>query len=135
MRLRLRQRPKDEDERILPLINIVFLLLIFFMVLGKISASDPFEISPVLSSSKGTPPVEPLLVQVGSKGELALNGAVMDELALVAAVEAAIREDATALVRLKADGEADALFVVMLMERLRVAGVKGVRFMTAPLHE
>ena len=32
---------RSEDDRILPLINVVFLLLIFFMLAGKLSASDP----------------------------------------------------------------------------------------------
>ena len=31
-------RPKNDEERILPLINVVFLLLIFFMLAGKLSA-------------------------------------------------------------------------------------------------
>ena len=44
-------RPRNEDERILPLINVVFLLLIFFMLAGRLSASDPFQVEPPRSSA------------------------------------------------------------------------------------
>ncbi|MBX2853502.1 MAG: biopolymer transporter ExbD [Rhodobacteraceae bacterium] len=132
MRRRSRERRSDEEERVLPLINIVFLLLIFFMVVGKISASDPFEITPTQSASEGAPPMEPLMVQIGGEGQLALNGAVLDEASLLAAVEAAIARDQASDVRVKADGGVEAADVVRLLERLQAVGVNGVRLMTVP---
>lgn len=132
MRRRSRERRSDEEERVLPLINIVFLLLIFFMVVGKISASDPFEITPTQSASEGAPPMEPLMVQIGGEGQLALNGAVLDEASLLAAVEAAIARDQASDVRVKADGGVEAADIVRLLERLRAVGVNGVRLMTVP---
>ena len=38
------QRPSEEN--VLPLINIVFLLLIFFMIAGALSVTAPFELDP-----------------------------------------------------------------------------------------
>ena len=44
-------RPRNDEERILPLVNVVLLLLIFFMLAGRLAASDPFEIAPPRSAS------------------------------------------------------------------------------------
>ncbi|MEL6204188.1 MAG: biopolymer transporter ExbD [Pseudomonadota bacterium] len=122
----------DEDERILPLINIVFLLLIFFMVVGRLSAADPFEIVPPRSESAGQPPNEPLLVSIGAEGQLALNGRLMEEAALIAEVTAARAGAEAAELRIKSDGRVSAIRVVALLERLRAEGVTSVRLMTVP---
>ncbi|MEM9765338.1 MAG: biopolymer transporter ExbD [Pseudomonadota bacterium] len=122
----------DEDERILPLINIVFLLLIFFMVVGRLSAADPFEIVPPRSESAGQPPNEPLIVSIGAEGQLALNGRLMEEEALVLEVKAARAGAEEAELRIKSDGRVSALRVVALLDRLRAAGFASVRLMTVP---
>ena len=130
----VRQRPKNEDDRILPLINVVFLLLIFFMLAGRLAATDPFQIDPPVSASEGLVTVEDLLVQVGVDGRLALNGEEMGEDALGAAVAERISENgaAPAPVRLKADGTVEAARVVAIMEILRGAGVESVQLLTLP---
>ena len=130
----VRQRPKNEDDRILPLINVVFLLLIFFMLAGRLAATDPFQIDPPVSSSEGLVTVEDLLVQVGVDGRLALNGEEMGEDALGAAVAERLAENgaAAAPVRLKADGTVEAARVVAIMEILRGAGVESVQLLTLP---
>ena len=127
-----RQRPKNEDDRILPLINVVFLLLIFFMLAGRLAASDPFQIDPPVSLSEGKVAVEDLLVQVGAEGRLALNGQEMSEEGLGQAVADRLSQGTPAPVRLKADGTADATRVVAIMEILKEAGVESVQLLTLP---
>lgn len=122
------RRGNYEDEGILPLINVVFLLLIFFMVVGRLSASDPFEISPPKSLSEGIPAAEDLLISVGTEGALALNGAVVDEASLIAT----IAETDPFEVRIKSDSAVQATRLIALMERLRAIGVQEVRLMTVP---
>ena len=68
MRLRSPRPPRNDEERILPLINIVFLLLIFFMVAGRLAASDPFPIVPPHSSSEGMVDTRDLAVFVAADG-------------------------------------------------------------------
>ncbi|MEM7508383.1 MAG: biopolymer transporter ExbD [Pseudomonadota bacterium] len=133
-RLRDRRGSKqaaDDDARVLPLINIVFLLLIFFMVVGRLSASDPFEIIPPKSVSTGAPPNEALLVSIGPEGELALNGELLDEAALLQRLSEAESDE----LRIKSDGRADAAQVVAMIEQLRIAGFASVRMMTVPQSE
>lgn len=121
-------RPRNDEERILPLINIVFLLLIFFMLAGRISATDPFEVTPPQSSSGSNPDRQDLLVLVDAEGRLALDGQVMHESDLKSAITERLGEDGR--VRLKADDAAEATKVVGVMELLREAGVERLELLT-----
>jgi biopolymer transport protein ExbD len=131
-----RSLPKrDDDERILPLINIVFLLLIFFMLAGRLASSDPFKIEPAESRSEAPADIPELLVLVSADGQLALDGEVMDQPALKSALAEKLPKDGKAKprVRLKADGGAQADKVVAVMEMLREAGVEKLTLLTIPL--
>ncbi len=124
------RRPRNDDERILPLINVVFLLLIFFMLAGQFSAADPFRIVPPQSQGQGSVAVEELVVQIADEGGAALDGVILDDAGLKATVAERIagREDMN--IRLKADGAAPALRVVAVMELLREAGVEKLQLLT-----
>lgn len=131
------ERPKrqNDDERILPLINVVFLLLIFFIIAGQLAATDPFEVEPATSASEAPAEVPELVVLAGSDGRLALNGEVMDEAELKSALAAHLGRDGIAAappVRLKADGRAEASRIIAVMEMLREAGAEKIRLLTVP---
>ena len=128
-------RRANDDERILPLINVVFLLLIFFMLAGTLAALDPFEIAPPRSSSEGLDETREILVLVGADGRLALDGELVTEGAFGAALTERLEgfeETDGARVRLKADGQAEATRVVAVMEQLREVGVDRVILLTVP---
>ncbi|MEM1275974.1 MAG: biopolymer transporter ExbD [Pseudomonadota bacterium] len=122
------RRQLSSDDSILPLINVVFLLLIFFMVVGRLSASDPFEVIPPHSVNQGEPAQDDMLIAIGAEGELALNGEIITEDHLIAAVTAAKVGE----LRIKTDNRASALATVALIEELRGVGVASVRLMTVP---
>ena len=126
-----RQRPKSDEERILPLINIVFLLLVVFMLAGQLTASDPFRVEPPLSSTEGQPKEQDTTILVGTDGRLALDGTVTEADALIQAIEARVARGDIGEVRLKADGQADAAQVVAVMELLRMAGVESLHLLAA----
>ena len=65
---------KPYKEMILPLINVVFLLLIFLMVMGQMAERAPFEISPA-KSAQGETSQAPLRVFVSADGEMSFAGA------------------------------------------------------------
>ena len=127
-----RRRARKEDERILPLINVVFLLLIFFMLTGRLAATDPIEVAPPRSAGEGMPDVEEILVLVGADGRLALDSQVMDAATLERAVAERVAASEALRVRLKADGAAEAVNVVAVMELLRDAGVERLSLLTVP---
>lgn len=127
MQLRRRRRRFDVDAGILPLINVVFLLLIFFMLAGRLTEAAPFSVVPPVSeqaaAAEAAAPRE-AAVLVAADGRLALNGAPMGAAALRAALADALARRPDLPVSLKADGGAEAAEVVAVMESLRDAGVR-----------
>ena len=126
------RRPQNDEERILPLINVVFLLLIFFMLAGRLTVSDPFEVRPPSSTNKHPSHDSEVTVLIGADDQLALNGELVSGKALEKAVAKRIRAGGPTMVRLKADGQAKGRRVVAIMDRLRNAGVKKLRLVTVP---
>ena len=125
-------RPRNDEERVLPLINVVFLLLIFFMLAGKLSTFDPFKVAPPRSLSQGQAEMQDAVVLVAADGRLALDGVIMAESALKAALAERMAGADAPRVRLKADGRAEAAGVVAVMELLREAGVERLKLLTLP---
>ena len=125
------RRGISDDERILPLINIVFLLLIFFMVAGQLAASDRFAIEPPSSGSENEPAGQ-ITVLVGTDQRLAVDGESVAMGTLSDTVSARLNSgNDRRQVRVKADGRVSALRVVAIMEQLREAGVEGIDLLTA----
>ena len=131
----LRPRPVrrgDDDGSILPLINVVFLLLIFFMVVGHLAAADPFHIEPPASASEAEPGDPGHVVLVGTDGRIAVDGVTTDEDGLKD-VLAGLPE--TQDIRLKADGAVSAVRLVQVMETMRAGGVTKLHLLTIPRAE
>lgn len=60
-------------ESVVPMINVVFLLLIFFLISAQISPPDPFETRlPVAQSD--SPPLGQAVLFLAADGQLALAG-------------------------------------------------------------
>jgi len=125
------RREQNDDERVLPLINVVFLLLIFFMVAGRLAASDQFSIEPPTSASDGQPS-QALLVLVGKDGRLAAGGERVELAGLGDAVSRQLGERESNRVRVKADARIPATQVVAVMEQLRGTRVETIDLMTIP---
>lgn len=143
MRLTPRNRPRPgSDDHLIPLINVVFLMLIFFMVAGSIVAPTPFPVTPPTATAapKGDA-AGPALV-LAADGRLALDGIVIapDQLAVRlaasptagnAAVDgpSPVAAAAPTLV-LKADAGVPMALLRETLARLRAAGVERVSLLT-----
>lgn len=113
-----------------PLIDVVFILLIFFMLAGELAATDPFEVEPPSSTNENEISERDLVVLIGADGTLAVGDQVIDRRVLKEAVTAQLAEEAPRSVWLKADGEADSTEVIAVMETLRAAGVERLKIVT-----
>ncbi|MFP4696897.1 ExbD/TolR family protein [Thiohalospira sp.] len=126
MQLRRAQTtPRDTEDHILPLINIVFLLLIFFMVAGALTAPEAVEVDPPASEVDGEEPERDAdTLYLTADGELSLGEERVELDDLTAAVGE--REE----LLLRADAGAEGLRVVEVMRALREAGLERVRLVT-----
>lgn len=123
-------RRRPQEEAILPLINVVFLLLIFFMLAGSLAASDPIEAEPPVSQNKGEILARDLVIVIGAQGAIAVDGVVVEKAELADALDVALGGDAPRGIWLKADAEADSLEVIALMDALQDAGAERLQLLT-----
>ena len=126
-----RARPlPDSEERILPLINVVFLLLVFFMLAGHLASSDPLGVEPPESVSERVPEAAALVLLVAADGAMALEGHSVAPAGLQEAVAARLRERPGLPVHVKADADLPATRLLGVLERLVAAGARRVRLLT-----
>ncbi len=130
IRLRQARSPKRDDDRVLPLINVVFLLLIFFMLAGTFAVRDPFDLEPPRSVSEGGDDPDLMIVHFGRDGEIALDGEVMAPGDLEQILQERWPATPPPAVQIKAHGAATAPTVIDLIARLGDAGIKDLRLMT-----
>lgn len=116
------------DDKIIPMINIIFLLLMFFLIVGNISelvdedVVPPRSTSNTLSTSAGT---EWLLTR---DGVVVLDGQAVGLSQLAARLEVA--GPLPERIILRADGNANSGALMPLMELLRKHGVETISLVT-----
>lgn len=124
------RRNRSNDEAILPLTNVVFLLLIFFMLTGRLVSPEPFEIQPPESQSETAAKNSGLEIQISANGDMALDGEPIERDALKATVRKRLDTNPVTPIRLRADGAGDATRVVAVMHMLHDAGAERLRLIT-----
>lgn len=122
--------PSKGDDEILPLINIVFLLLIFFMTAGHLETSDTFDVSPPTSQEISPPGEQNLIVLIDKSGRVALNNNLVSDANIKSEIKRRLMNTSLAKVHIKTDGDTAASRIIEIMEILRDQGVKDVRLLT-----
>lgn len=119
------RRPRQES--IVPMINVVFLLLIFFLMTSHLARPEPFELTLPEAMSETNPEAEPVLY-VDKTGRLSF-----DEHEGAAALAAlAAQSEENAVLQIRADGELEAKAAAQLLRDLAEAGLSRVELVVAP---
>lgn len=127
--------PPTEDNRtelsVVPLVNVVFLLLIFFMLVGQVSSPEPLDVQPPRSSSgSDAEPGQPIRVLLTRDGQIAVERVVVPAGGLTRRVADILAAQPAASFQIKADARVDAVQVIRTMESLRDAGVERLTLLT-----
>lgn len=125
-------RPKEDKElvNLTPLIDVVFNLLIFFMLTGSISTAEAFSINPATSTSTMRGNAEETIILVGKDGRLALGTQEITREQLPDIIRETLTANPGALIQLKPDSQADAAGVIDVMEGIRAGGAEYIVLMT-----
>jgi biopolymer transport protein ExbD len=110
------RRPRRRPD-LTPMIDVVFLLLVFFMLVSRFGAETglPLQVAGAASDYSGPP----RLVDIGA-GDLRVNGVVVDDVVQALAPLMANPQDT---VILRAGAGVDVQRVVTVMATLRAAGM------------
>ena len=133
--------PKRQSENTIALINIVFLMLIFFLIAGSLTPPLDPEVD-LIDTEEARPAEPPLALFVTETAELRYQGAVVTPESFMAALrqaEAVTRvepDDAPApgedgpVVKLAADGDLPAVRLVEIIDLLKQAGAGRITIVT-----
>jgi len=115
---------------IAPLIDIVFLLLVFFMLTSTFMVPEAIELELPESSSATVTDITPIIVSLDQTGRLALNGERIELEQLRGAIEPLLKADADAAITLKSDAHTQVQQLLGVMDEIRAAGGTDVALAT-----
>jgi biopolymer transport protein ExbD len=117
------RRPRRPTHTIdmAPLIDVVFLLLVFFMLTSSFSPpSVPLKLPELRATEAVEPPV--VVISLDAGGGITIGADEVDETQFVSRLRVALGEAATATVHFRGDREADYGRFLKLMARAKEAG-------------
>ncbi|MFG0317001.1 MAG: ExbD/TolR family protein [Planctomycetota bacterium JB042] len=120
---------EDLSANITPLIDVVFLLLIFFMVATSFLDSEKelnLELPPALSGDATDQAPDELIINVLEDGKLVLAGSEVDTDGLRSALERAARRDPETPVTIRGDGRVKHETIVSVMDACGIAGLRNL---------
>ena len=129
---RHRQRRASVDMS--PLIDVVFLLLIFFAVTTTFLEQSGMDLELPESSTAPATTVEAIIVEISGGGEIRLDGEAVTADALEQRV-AALDEDDRAKITVRADRSIDLGTWVRVLDALRKGGAEGISLPMVPLDQ
>jgi biopolymer transport protein ExbD len=138
--LRFLHRPRRTagDEGLISLINIIFLLLIFFMIVGRMETAAPFGVKPPVSVADTRPLPEELILLLAADGRVAIGNETVRLETLEPRLQQWVQSTtggaapggASPTVALKADRGVRSRELRTLLDVLRRAGFGQVKLLT-----
>lgn len=130
------QKRRKPTINITSLIDVMFLLLIFFMVSSTFKKEDEaIDITLPHAGSSTSQVLDYHEVQVDLQGGMFVNGEPVDGTALKNQLKSILAEDPEAKIILRADAEADWQPIVEVMDIAREVGVRNLVIPTDRLEE
>tara|TARA_R110002049_G_scaffold291618_2_gene475746 strand:+ start:753 stop:1175 length:423 start_codon:yes stop_codon:yes gene_type:complete len=124
------QRSQQTDDNLIPLINVVFLMLIFFMVAGHISASDGAVVSPPVSLNKHALEQSQKKVVIAQDGRVFIDGMPIDDDDISKVISSEVTTENADAVMVKADGMLDMKRLNAVLILLKKAGIEKITLVT-----
>ncbi len=115
---------------IAPLIDIVFLLLVFFMLTSTFLVPEAIELELPEASSSNVAEITPITVALKRSGEISLNGKPVALEQLRAAIEPLLKQDKEAPITLKSDAHSEVQQLLAVMDEIRSAGGSNIALAT-----
>jgi len=127
-------RPKraTQSETIVALIDVVFFLLVFFMLIGRMDATAPFEVRPPVAQTGRDMPAGGITLAIAADGALALDGDDISVADLDAALSAELERQPALRLRINAHRAAELRHVLPYVTRAEALGLRDVVLVVTP---
>lgn len=131
MRIPAVEHERDREIGVIPLINVVLLLLVFFMLAGRITPREMLTVDPPFSRSGAPAGTYEALVLISADGRIVFGDYEVEEHMLGSAVAQQVGKDPDIWVKIKADSQVDSAVLVRVLAYLQEAGIERVLLLTA----
>ena len=123
----VRKRARKETEiAIVNLVDVIFILLIFFIMTTTFSKETGLDITKPAAGSAGQLEKENIMIGIGKEGTIHLDERQVDLAMLQAILRRELAEDADRAVVIVSDRDAGMGVVVDVMDECNLAGVRKV---------
>ena len=121
-----------EEPNITPMLDVVFILLIFFIVTANFIKEPGLEINRPDSETSEITENAAILIAIGAAGEIYMDGRRIDVRQVKANVIRLIAENPQGSVVIQADVKSTAEKIVAVMDEVRDAGVVDISIASEP---
>lgn len=127
-----RHKHTSREPSLIPMINVVLLLLVFFMVAGSIEKFDALPIDLPLAKNGKRLSEGQVMIILGSQKEIVVNDEFILSDNFVKTIHDHLQENPGKIISLKADGHLPASFMISIMNRIKEAGGTNISLITTP---
>ncbi len=121
---------EEAEIDLTPMLDVVFIMLIFFIVTASFVKESGIEVNRPDASTSSAKPRASILVGINDMGEIWINKRKVDESQVRANIERLHAENPQGSVVIQADEEAKTKILVAVMDAAREAGVTDVSLAT-----
>jgi biopolymer transport protein ExbD len=131
--MKLKRPPRQsQSETIIALIDVVFFLLVFFMLIGRMDATAPFDVAPPEAQSGRDMPAGGITVAISRDGDLALDGTEIAKTDLSAALASQLAQKPDLRLRINAHRDTDLRHVLPQVSQAEALGFLDVVLVGTP---
>ena len=123
---------RQQPETIIALIDVVFFLLVFFMLIGRMDATSPFEVLPATAQTGTDMPAGGATISIGAAGTLALDGTELTPQALLSGLDRQLGATPDLLIRINAHRDAVMADLLPLVGQIEALGARDVMLVVTP---
>lgn len=115
---------------VIPLIDVAFFLLIFFMVAGTIEKFEVIPVEPPKAESSKLVDEGHIVILLGKRDEVVVGDELVSLEKMESTVKGLLRENPAKVITIKADGSIPAERMLKVMDALKRAGAQSLSIAT-----
>lgn len=113
---------KPRQVALISLIDVMFVLLLFFMIAGHLEATSPLPITLPEADSGQLLDEGPIKISLATDGRILLNDNLFNSTTVAAELARQLANNKERIITIKADANLEANKLVQLLEQVRQAG-------------
>lgn len=133
--MRFRRRNKKQDEAsvdLTPMLDIVFIMLIFFVVTSQISQQTQIKVDPATASSGTAQTANSVRLQIDANQQLYVDGVLVPNDQLIFVLKNKWKMEQSPALVIEADQKVPTGFVIGVMDQARQIGMTKIALGTEP---